>query len=237
MAPAALQEGPATAQEARTPTSAPMPGWPGEVAGVLSSLLLCVVCLGAAVQTFQINRGAAAGFLLQALVSAVEAGPLLAALLGLGVGSAASPAPDVAWVSTVAGLPLLVFGFHWLHGDRATANALLGGVLLLTGGWDYLTEEAKAMVAHSVNAVASVTILVASVFTGNPWGMAGSLLLGFSGFLSGRKSPWPLLLAPRKREVLRGLMAAANFTLQRALQRQQRELDQGGGEPFAGVSD
>ncbi|KAJ7338240.1 hypothetical protein JRQ81_010959 [Phrynocephalus forsythii] len=213
-----------------------MSGWPDEVAGVLSNLLLCAVCLASAVQTFQINRGAAAGFLLQALISMVEAGTLLATHLGLGAEWAKSPAQDVAWVSTVAGLPLLVFGFHWLHGDCSTANTLLAGALLLTGGWGSFTEEGKVLVAHSVSAVASITILIVSVFTGNPWGIVGSLLVGFSGLLTGTKGPWPLLPALRKRGILPCITAVANFALQRALQKQQRELEQGCGELFAAAS-
>ncbi|XP_053099755.1 transmembrane protein 276 [Hemicordylus capensis] len=199
-----------------------MPGRCDEVAGVLSNALLCTVCLGAAVQTFQINRGAAAGFLLQALVPLMETAALLAAPLGLSLD--ARP-PDDSWVSTVVGLPLLVFGFHWLNGDCSTANLLLGGALLLTASSGYFTEEGKAVVAHSVTLLASITILIVSVFTGNVCGVVGSLLVGTAGLLEGATLQRLLLL--RKKDLLRALMAAAHLALQWALQRQHQELEQG----------
>ncbi|XP_062987446.1 transmembrane protein 276 [Elgaria multicarinata webbii] len=202
-----------------------MPGWSDVATGLLSNLLLCAVCLGSSMQTLQIHRGAAAGFLLQALVALLETAVLLAAALGLGSAPAARP-PDAAWVSTVVGLPLLVFAFHWLSGDCSTANILLGGALLLAGGWDYFTEEGKAMAAHSITMVASITILIISVFTGNAYGVLGGLLVGTAGLLAG--SQLQLLLALSKRDVRHGLMAAANLTLRWALQTQHQELGRGG---------
>ncbi|KAH0617344.1 hypothetical protein JD844_015398 [Phrynosoma platyrhinos] len=135
------------------------------------------------------------------------------------------PEEEGAWVSTVVGLPLLAFGFHWLNGDCSTANILLGGALLLAGGWNYFTEEGQAMVSHSATAVASITILIISVFTGNAYGVAGSLLVGTAGLLAGTKLRH-LLILPKK-EALRCLMAAANLALRWALQTQQQELDRG----------
>ncbi|XP_061463135.1 transmembrane protein 276 isoform X2 [Rhineura floridana] len=199
-----------------------MPGRPDEVAALLTNLLLCGVCLGSAAQTFQINRGAAAGFLLQAVVPLLDTAALLPAPLGLSLESARC-CPDDAWVCTVVGLPLLAFGFHWLNGDCSTANVLLGGALLLAGGSDYYSEEGRAMVAHSVRSVASITILIVSVFTGNAYGIVGSLLLGMAELLV--ETQLQQLLVLRKGDALCGLMAAANLALRWALQMQQRELD------------
>ncbi|KAJ6624814.1 hypothetical protein lerEdw1_014809 [Lerista edwardsae] len=200
----------------------PMPGGAAEGAGLLSSTLLCALCLGSAARTFQINRGAAAGFLLQALVPLVEMAVLLPAPLGLGWDARS---PEDSWASTVVGLPLLAFGFHWLNGDCSTANVLLGGALLLAGGSGCFSEEGKALVAQSVTAVASITILIVSVFTGNACGILGGLLVGTAGLLAGSKLQQ--LLTVRKRDLLHYLMAAASLTLQRALRTQHQELDQG----------
>ncbi|XP_066482518.1 transmembrane protein 276 [Tiliqua scincoides] len=198
-----------------------MPGGPDEGAGLLSGALLCAVCLGSAVRTVQINRGAAAGFLLQALVPLIEAAVLLPAPLGLIWGARS---PEDSWTSTVVGLSLLAFGFHWLNGDCSTANVLLGGALLLAAGSGYFSEEGKALVAHSVTTVASITILIVSAFTGNMCGILGSLLVGTAGLLTGNKLQY--LLTLRKRDLLHYLMAAANLTLQWALRTQHQELDQ-----------
>ncbi|XP_042317472.1 uncharacterized protein LOC121927699 [Sceloporus undulatus] len=214
-----------------------MPGWPDVVAEGLSNLLLCTVCFRSAVRTFQISRGAAAGFLLQALVPLVEMVTLIPIPLGLGLEPPKSPLlpEEGAWVSTVVGLPLLAFGFHWLNGDCSTANTLLGGALLLAGGWHYFTEEGQAMVSHSATAVASITILIISVFTGNACGVAGSLLVGTAGLLAGTKLQHLLIL--EKKDALRCLMAAANLALRWALQTQQQELDRGCGGLFTALSD
>uniref|UniRef100_A0ABI7VSF0 TRAF-type domain-containing protein n=1 Tax=Felis catus TaxID=9685 RepID=A0ABI7VSF0_FELCA len=81
---------------------APKP-W-SEWSTTLSHLALGVVSLHAAVSTAQASRGAAAGFLLQALASATLLAP------GLGTDEDGLAA---AWVATVIGLPLLAFDFHW----------------------------------------------------------------------------------------------------------------------------
>uniref|UniRef100_A0A8D2ITX3 Uncharacterized protein n=1 Tax=Varanus komodoensis TaxID=61221 RepID=A0A8D2ITX3_VARKO len=172
-----------------------MPGWPDTAAtGALSSLLLCAVCLVSSIQTVQINRGAAAGFLLQALVPLMKMATGLTTPLGLGAASAPEP-PEAGWVSPVVGLPLLAFGFHWLNGDRSTG---------------------KAVATHSVTLVAAVTILIVSVFTSNAYGVLGSLLVGAAGLLAG--TGLPLAVAARQGDILHGLMAAANLALCWALQ-------------------
>lgn len=147
---------------------------------------------------------------------------LLPAPLGL---SWDARSPEDAWASTVVGLPLLAFGFHWLNGDCSTANVLLGGALLLAGGSGSFSEEGKALVAQSVTAVASITILIVSIFTGNTCGILGGLLVGTAGLLAG--SNLQRLLAVGKGDLLHSLMAAASLTLQQALHTQHRELDQG----------
>lgn len=203
-------------------TSVPMPARPDEGADLLSSILLCAACLSSAIRTFQINRGAAAGFLLQSLVPLMEVATLLPASLGLNWDMRS---PEDTWASTVVGLPLLAFGFHWLNGDCSTANVLLGAALLLAGGSGYFSEEGKALVAQSISTVASITILIVSIFTGNVFGILGSLLVGTAGLLTGNKLQHLLIL--RKRGLLHYLMAAANFTLQQALRTQHQELNQG----------
>ncbi|XP_015274554.1 PREDICTED: uncharacterized protein LOC107117036 [Gekko japonicus] len=203
-----------------------------EGAGVFSSLLLCAVCLSSAMETCQIHRGAAAGFLLQALAPLLESAAPFAAPLGLGW---VSESLDSAWISTAVGLSLLAFAFHWLSGDHCTANILLGGVLLVAASSGYLREEGKAMAAHSVTMVASVTILIVSVFTGNAYGIAGSLLAGTAGVLAGTELQRLLIL--RKRDVLCCLMAAANLTWRWALQVQHQELEQGSVGLLAEMSD
>ncbi|XP_038616143.1 cysteine and histidine-rich protein 1 isoform X3 [Tachyglossus aculeatus] len=75
---------------------------------MLSNLLLCAVSLSSAVQTAPVNRGVAAGFLLQALA----AGLVAASPLSPGLWPDADPRAG-AWVATVVGFPLLAFGFHW----------------------------------------------------------------------------------------------------------------------------
>ncbi|XP_048338509.1 uncharacterized protein TMEM276 [Sphaerodactylus townsendi] len=204
----------------------------GEGAGTFSGLLLCAVCLRCAMQTYQIHRGAGLGFFLQALVPLLETAAPFTALLGL---DRVLRSPDGTWATTLVGLSLLAFAFHWLNGDHSTANVLLGGVLLLTAGSDYLTEESKAVATHSVSILASVTILIVSIFTGNAYGIAGSLLAGTASLLAGTQLQQLLML--RKRDVLRCLMAAANLTWQRALQTQHRELERGSAELLAETSD
>uniref|UniRef100_A0A8C0H3Y4 Cysteine and histidine rich 1 n=2 Tax=Chelonoidis abingdonii TaxID=106734 RepID=A0A8C0H3Y4_CHEAB len=88
---------------------APMAGWPAEWGTALSSLGLCAVCLSSAVRTSQINRGAAAGFLLQALAALVGAVGFFWTPLGL---TLAADSHSGTWVSTVIGLPLLCTNGH-----------------------------------------------------------------------------------------------------------------------------
>ncbi|XP_063156362.1 transmembrane protein 276 [Candoia aspera] len=198
-----------------------MPGWPEQdLAAFLANLLLSAACLDSATRTFQINRGAAAGFFLQALGPLLETAPLLVAPFGPSW-QWAQP-PDHAWACTVVGLPLLAFGFHWLNGDCFTANVLLGGALMLAGSRSYFTEEGKALVAHSVVSVVTITIFIVSVFTGSRYGVAGSLLVGVASLLAGT-GLWPLP-ALKETDALRCLMAAANLALCRALQGQHLEL-------------
>lgn len=157
----------------------------------------------------QINRGAAAGFLLQALLETLPFEPRW---------QGARP-PDLTWPCTVVGLPLLAFGFHWLNGDCFTANILLGGALVLAGGWGYFTEEGKAVAVHSVVSVVTITIFIVSVFTGSAYGMVGSLLLGAAGLLP-ETGLWSLP-APKETDALHCLMAV---DLCRALRMQHLEL-------------
>ncbi|XP_067416218.1 transmembrane protein 276 [Emydura macquarii macquarii] len=197
-----------------------MAGRPAEWSSALSSVGLCAVCLSSAVRTFQINRGAAAGFFLQALAALVGAVGFFWTPLGL---SLAADSQSSSWVSTVIGLPLLAFGFHWLNGDHSTANILLGGALLLATGLEYFTEEGRAMVAQSVTLVASITILIISIFTMNFYGMLGSLVLSVAGLLSGVQAERLLML--RKEAVLSCLLAAGNLAFQWALRTQHVDLD------------
>uniref|UniRef100_A0A8D0HTF7 Transmembrane protein 276 n=1 Tax=Sphenodon punctatus TaxID=8508 RepID=A0A8D0HTF7_SPHPU len=192
-----------------------MAGRPDEWSAVLSNLALCAVCLSSAVQTRHVNRGAAAGFLLQALPPFLGAAGLLCPALGLSVETGS---PNGSWVSTVVGLPLLVFGFHWLNGDHATANTFLGGALLLAAGLDYLGKEGKALAAQAVTIMSSLTILIISVFTTNGYGAAGSLLLGTAGLLAGTRLERLLML--RRGDALRCLLAAGNWAFQQALRTQ-----------------
>ncbi|XP_077209685.1 transmembrane protein 276 isoform X3 [Paroedura picta] len=167
-----------------------------------------------------IHRGAGAGFLLQALVPLLESAGPLAAPLGL---DWVSGSPDNAWTATAVGLSLLAFAFHWLAGDHCTANVLLGGGLLVAASVGSLREEGKAVAGQSVSLVASVTILIVSIFTGNGYGIVGSLLAGTAGLLAGDKRP----RMPWKGDVLRCLVAAANLAWRWALRVQHRELEQG----------
>lgn len=156
----------------------------------------------------QINRGAAAWFLLQALLETLPFGP--------------RRPPDPTWSCAVEGLPLLAFGFHWLNGDCFTANVLLGGALVLASGWGYFTEEGKAMVVHSVVSMVTITIFIVSVFTGSAYGMVGSLLMGAAGLLP-ETGLWSLP-APKETDALQCLLAGANLALCQAVRVQHLEL-------------
>ncbi|XP_039186136.1 uncharacterized protein LOC120302170 isoform X2 [Crotalus tigris] len=180
----------------------PMPSWPEQDP---ASLLLSAVCLHSALLTFQINRGASAWFLLQALLETLSFGPRW---------RGARP-PDPTWSCTVVGLPLLAFAFHWLNGDYYTANVLLGGALVLAGGWGYFTKEGKAIVVHSVISMVTITIFIVSVFTGSTYGMVGSLLLGAAGLLP-ETGLWSLP-TPKETDALHCLMAF-HFSSKKLLQ-------------------
>ncbi|TFJ97949.1 protein spinster-like protein 1 [Platysternon megacephalum] len=199
---------------------APMAIRAAEWSTALPSVGLGAVCLSSAVRTFQINRGAAAGFLLQALAALVGGVGFFWTPLGL---TLAADSQSGTWVSTVVGLPLLAFGFHWLNGDHSTANILLGGALLLAAGLEYFTEEGRAMVAQSVTVVASITVLILSIFTMNFYGILGSLVLSTAGLLSGVKVETLLML--RKEAVLSCLLAAGNLAFQWAFRTQHLDLD------------
>ncbi|XP_038616140.1 cysteine and histidine-rich protein 1 isoform X2 [Tachyglossus aculeatus] len=146
---------------------------------MLSNLLLCAVSLSSAVQTAPVNRGVAAGFLLQALA----AGLVAASPLSPGLWPDADPRAG-AWVATVVGFPLLAFGFHWVNGDRSTANLLLAGGMALAASGDHFSPESRAVVAQSVALVASVTVLIVSVFTANSYGVVGGVAMGAAGLMA-----------------------------------------------------
>ncbi|XP_067146185.1 transmembrane protein 276 isoform X2 [Apteryx mantelli] len=177
-----------------------------EWGAALGHAVLCAVCLRSALRTCQLNRGTAAGFLLQALAAAAEA-----------LGAPASPTTatvPAAWVCAVLAPPLLAFGFHWLSGDRATANLLLGaGVAAVVavaaggGGLPAEEEEGRAVAAGAVAALCAAAPLTLAALTGSAGGALGGLLLGASGLL------WRL--PPRCARPW--LLAAANWALQRLL--------------------
>ncbi|XP_066434247.1 transmembrane protein 276 [Eleutherodactylus coqui] len=146
------------------------------VALLLSRSSLCVVSLFSALRTLQVHRGASAGFLLHALASVLG----IVSLLHHGhlVDSSS------LWVSSIIGLPLLVFSFFWLNGDHFTANLALMCALLLATCSEKLTSDTRLVASHLSNAGASLSILVISVFTGNRYGLLGSLALGTWGILN-----------------------------------------------------
>nr|XP_044636869.1 cysteine and histidine-rich protein 1-like [Equus asinus] len=186
----------------------------------LSHLALGVVSLHAAVSTAQASRGAAAGFLLQALATATMLAP------GLGTDEDYLAG---AWVATVIGLPLLAFDFHWVNGDRSSANLLLGGgmvlamVLALAGLGDELAERGLCGLVEWVVLVVAVTILIVAVFTTNTYGMWGGAMLGAAGLLS-RLEEDRLLLLP-KEDVCRGALAAGSWAYHRALHTQRLQWE------------
>lgn len=187
---------------------APRP-W-SEWSTTLSHLALGVVSLHAAVSTAQASRGAAAGFLLQALASATVLAP------GLGTDEDCLAG---AWVATVIGLPLLAFDFHWVNGDRSSANLLLGGGMVLAVAGDHLGAESRSVAGQAVVLVVAVTILIVAVFTTNTYGMWGGAMLGAAGLLS-RLEEDRLLLLP-KEDVCRWALAAGSWAYHRALHTQR----------------
>ncbi|XP_049710002.1 transmembrane protein 276 [Loxodonta africana] len=172
----------------------------------LSHLVLGVVSLHAAVCTAQASRGAAAGFLLQAVSSATMLVP------GLGTDEDCLAG---AWVATVISLPLLAFDFHWMNGDRSSANLLLGGGMVLAVAGDHLGSEGRSVAGQAVVLVVSVTILIVAVFTANTYGMWGGAMLGAAGLLS-RLEEDRLLLLP-KEDICRWALAAGSWAYCRAL--------------------
>lgn len=186
----------------------------GDWSTALSHLVLGVVSLHAAVSTAQASRGAAAGFLLQALAAATMLTP------GLGTdedGLAGS------WVATVIGLPLLAFDFHWVNGDRSSANLLLGGGMVLAVAGGHLGAEARSVAGQAVVLVVAVTILIVAVFTTNTYGMWGGMMLGTAGLLS-RLDQDSLLPLP-KEDVCRWTLAAGSWAYHHALQAQHLQWE------------
>lgn len=186
----------------------------GEWSTVLSHLALGVVSLYAAVSSVQSSRGAAAGFLLQALAAATTLVP------GLGTHEDCLAG---AWVATVIGLPLLAFDFHWVNGDRSSANLLLGGGMVLAVAGDQLGPEGCSVAGQAVLLVVAVTILIVAVFTGNTYGMWGGTMLGAAGLLS-RLEEDRLLLLP-KEDVCRWALAAGSWAYCWALHTQRLQWE------------
>ncbi|XP_064364031.1 transmembrane protein 276 isoform X1 [Dromaius novaehollandiae] len=188
----------------------------GEWGPALGNALLCAVSLRAALRTRQVNCGSAAGFLLQALAAA-EA---LVAPRPPATAAAAATATPGAWACAVLAPPLLAFGFHWLNGDRATANLLLAAAVAAAAAGGRLAEEARVLAARSAAALAAGGLLVLAALTGSGGGALGGLLLGAGGLLWGLP-PGALPLCPPA--VARPwLLAAAGWALQRALGAQHR---------------
>ncbi|XP_069322842.1 transmembrane protein 276 [Eulemur rufifrons] len=186
---------------------APKPG--GEWSTALSYLALGAVSLHAAMSTAQVSRGAAAGFLLQVLAATTMLAP------GLGTHEDCLAG---AWVATVIGLPLLAFDFHWVNGDRSSANLLLGGGMVLAVAGDHLGPEGRSVAGQAMLLVVAVTILIVAVFTANTYGMWGGVMLAVAGLLS-RLEEDRLLLLP-KEDVCRWALAAGSWAYCRALHTQ-----------------
>ncbi|KAG5204667.1 zinc finger TRAF-type-containing protein 1 isoform X5 [Ovis aries] len=191
----------------------PRPG--GEWSSALSHLALGAVSLHAALSTAQANRGAAAGFLLQALAAAI----MLASGLGTDEDCLAG-----AWVATVIGLPLLAFDFHWVNGDCSSANLLLGGGMVLAVAGDHLGAEGRSVAGQAVVLVVAVTILIVAVFTTNSYGMWGGVMLGAAGLLSRLEEDRLLLLLP-KEDICRWALAGGSWAYHRALHTQRLQWE------------
>ncbi|XP_049621824.1 cysteine and histidine-rich protein 1 isoform X1 [Suncus etruscus] len=186
----------------------------GEWSTALSYLALALVSLYAAVSTAQASRGAAAGFLLQALAAA----SVLAGGLGTDEDGLAG-----SWAATVISLPLLAFDFHWVNGDRSSANLLLGGGMVLAVAGGHLGAEARAVAGQAVVLVVAVTILIVAVFTTNTSGIWGGVVLGATGFLS-RLDAESLLPLP-KDDVCRWTLALGSWAYHRALHAQHLQWE------------
>ncbi|XP_053414782.1 transmembrane protein 276 [Nycticebus coucang] len=191
---------------------APKPG--GEWSTALSHLVLGVVSLHAAVTTAQASRGAAAGFLLQVLADTTMLAP------GLGTHEDCLAG---AWVATVIGMPLLAFDFHWVNGDRSSANLLLGGGMVLAVAGDHLGSDGRSVAGQAMLLVVAVTILIVAVFTANTYGMWGGAMLGAAGLLSRLEEDRLLLL--RKEDVCRCALAAGCWAYCRALHTQRLQWE------------
>ncbi|XP_018416424.1 PREDICTED: uncharacterized protein LOC108790615 [Nanorana parkeri] len=150
-----------------------------ELGLVASHLSLSAVCLYSAVRTLQVHRGASAGFLLHAAASAIAIG---CDLLWEETEGPSSLHSSSLWVAGIIGLPLLVFSFFWPNGDHLTANLVLGSALLLATFSGYLSQEAQMVASYFTRAGATLAILMISVFTGNSYGVLGSLALAAASF-------------------------------------------------------
>lgn len=128
-----------------------------------------------------------------------------------------------AWVATVIGLPLLAFDFHWVNGDRSSANLLLGGGMVLAVAGDHLGPEGCSVAGQAVLLVVAVTILIVAVFTANTYGMWGGAMLGVAGLLS-RLEVDRLLLLP-KEDVCRWALAAGSWAYCQALHTQRLQWE------------
>ncbi|XP_043923356.1 uncharacterized protein LOC122798471 [Protopterus annectens] len=182
---------------------------------VISNLLLCCVALHSAHQTFQINRGSAAGFLLEACASAL--------------GTFAVFIPDLAplqqhafWVAVIIGMPLLAFGFHWLCNDHSTANTLLISGLILGVSSDHITVETCAILSHTLCMLTLISILIVSIFTANWYGIFGSVLMHTACLFSVIKGQQ--LLALRKDSAVNCILSVGLLLMQCAVKKQHSDL-------------
>ncbi|OCT71162.1 hypothetical protein XELAEV_18038068mg [Xenopus laevis] len=170
--------------------------------------------------SMQEHRGATAGFFLQSLASILASGCSLAPTLLHSHGD--SFLSSASWSragtrgrhvpraqsATTVGLPLLAFGFFWINGDQSTANMILSAALLLTASWDFMSQEGRTIAANASYVVSSLAILMVSIFTGNGYGVVGSLGLGTAGLLSSVKAEKVLFVPP---EVTMNCLQAASF--------------------------
>lgn len=195
------------------PSPKPGGGW----GAALSHLALGLVSLHAAASSAQASRGAAAGFLLQALAATTTLAP--------GAG-AREDCLAGAWVATVIGLPLLAFDFHWVNGDRSSANLLLGAGMVLAVAGDHLGAEGCSVAGQAVLLVVAVTILIVAAFTANTYGMWGGAMLGAAGLLSRlEEDSLPLPLPLPKEDVCRWTLAAGSWAYCRALRTQRLQWE------------
>lgn len=178
-------------------------GVPLAVAPDVSTLPLCR----------QASRGAAAGFLLQALAATCTLAPGL---------RTREDCPSGAWVATVIGLPLLAFDFHWVNGDRSSANLMLGAGMALAVAGEHLGPEGCSVAGQAVLLVVAVTIAIVAVFTANTYGVWGGALLGAAGLLS--RLDQDGLPLPRG-DACRWALAAGSWAYCRALRTQRLQWE------------